>query len=104
MLLLASATLGVCWFTYVKSQARVIASKAVFQLNQPDSNVDEVISATNSEFVSNLSLPKVQVSGHKSEDLSEVRISLAPKLFATIPGITFPKLEVTAHEVRDPAG
>lgn len=99
MVVLMSSTLGVSWFTYVKTQARVIAAKSAFALSQPDSDPSEASALAQSEFSSQLGMANVRVGAEVFGSISEIRISASTTEFAGLAGLPFPELAVTSHEV-----
>lgn len=101
MVVLMSSTLGVSWFAYVKTQARVIAAKSAFALSQPDSDPSEARSLAQSAFLSQLGMANVRVGAEVFGSISEIRINASTTGFAGPVGLPFPELAVITHEVLE---
>ena len=104
MLFLMSATLGVCWVAYVKTQARVVAGKAAFQLSQPDSEISEVIANATNELQSKLGPSPMRVEGRLSGNFAEIRLTTPARILPGFSELHLPELEVISHEVQELGG
>ncbi len=95
LLTLASATLGVTWYSFAKAQVTQIAYEAALQAAEPDSISSEVIDGVRSKLAHRLGLDAFSVTSSVNAGMSlamvEVPASLGPV------SLIFPNLNVVSY-------
>jgi hypothetical protein len=73
---LASATLGVTWYSFAKGQVLQVASEASMQLNKPDSTELEVFDDVKLKLRNRLGIDSFSVSNYSNTSVSAIAIEL----------------------------
>ncbi|MCX6485226.1 MAG: hypothetical protein NTX78_01055 [Rhodoluna sp.] len=99
--LLSTATIGVGWFSFAKTELRVIASEVTFQLAQPDSDIREFLVTVDTKMFRTFGNLDYRVQYFSANGLSEVVLSLPlVRSFGILGGIT-PQLKVQTHAANE---
>jgi hypothetical protein len=73
---LASATLGVTWYSYAKGQVLQVANEAAMQLNEPDSTELEVFDDVKLKLRTRLGIDSFSVSNYSNTSVSVSAIAI----------------------------
>lgn len=93
---LASATLGVTWYSFAKAQLVQVASEAAMQLSEPDSTEVEVFTDVKRKLKSRLWLESFSVSNYSNASVSSIAIELPSASFTGPLSYVFPSLSVVS--------
>ena len=99
--LLSTATISVGWFSFAKTELRVIASEVNFQLAQPDSDIREFLVTVDTKMFRAFGNLDYRVEHFSANGLSEVILSLPlGRSFGILGGIT-PQVKVQTHAANE---
>lgn len=99
--LFCAATMSVGWFSFAKTELRVIASEVNFQLAQPDSDIREFLVTVDTKMFRNFGILDYRVEHFSANGLSEVILSLPlGRTFGILGGIA-PQLKVETHAANE---
>jgi hypothetical protein len=93
---LASATLGVTWYSFAKAQLFQVASEAAMQLNEPDSTEAEVFDDVRRKLKVRLWLDSFSVSNYSNASASSIAIELPATTLAGPLSLLLPPLSVVS--------
>jgi hypothetical protein len=93
---LASATLGVTWYSYAKGQVLQVASEAAMQLNEPDSTELEVFDDVKLKLRNRLGIDSFSVSNYSNASASSIAIELPVTTVAGPLSLLLPPVSVVS--------
>ena len=93
---LASATLGVTWYSFAKGQLFQVASEAAMQLNEPDSTEAEVFDEVRRKMKVRLWLDSFSFRNYSNPSTSSIAIELPATTLAGPLSLLLPPLSVVS--------
>jgi hypothetical protein len=93
---LASATLGVTWYSFAKGQVLQVASEASMQLNEPDSTELEVFDDVKLKLRNRLGIDSFSVSNYSNASASSIAIELPVTTVAGPLSLLLPPVSVVS--------
>ena len=94
---LASATLGVTWYSFARAQLAQVANEAAMQLAEPDSTNSEVFDAVKVKLKARLSLETFSMTTTANPNSRSTVIELPAAQFLGPLALVFPNLSVVSH-------
>jgi hypothetical protein len=94
---LASATLGVTWYSFAKGQVLQVASEAAMQLNEPDSTELEVFDDVKVKLKNRLGIDSFSVSNYSNASVSSIAIELPSTPLVGPLSVLLPPLSVVSN-------
>ena len=93
---LASATLGVTWYSFAKGQVLQVANEAAMQFNEPDSTEVEVFDDVKVKLKNRLGIDSFSVSNYSNASASSIAIELPATVLAGPLSLLLPPLSVVS--------
>lgn len=94
---LASATLGVTWYSFAKAQLAQVANEAAMQSAEPDSTNSEVFDDVKLKLKTRLGLETFSMTTTTNPGSSTSSIELPAAQFLGPLSLVFPSLSVVGH-------
>jgi hypothetical protein len=98
---LSSATIGVGWFAYAKTEARILASESAFLLTQPDSEPNDVILGIGTQLDRRLGAVRYKLEHFSGNGLREVALSLKLPSPIGVFSLGLPEIKVITHAANE---
>ena len=93
---LASATLGITWYSFAKAQLVQVANEAAMQLNEPDSTEVEVFDDVKLKLKNRLGIDSFSVSNYSNASASSIAIELPVTTVAGPLSLLLPPVNVVS--------
>ena len=93
---LASATLGITWYSFAKAQLVQVANEAAMQLNEPDSTEAEVFDEVRRKMKVRLWLDSFSFRNYSNPSTSSIAIELPATTMAGPLSLLLPPLSVVS--------
>lgn len=93
---LASATLGITWYSFAKAQIVQVANEAAMQLNEPDSTEAEVFDDVRRKLKARLWLDSFSFRNYSNASASSISIELPATTLAGPLSLLLPPIGVVS--------